>query len=78
MSTPSTLDRLNAKQVIREAKLSRFVENANKPDIPRELVRHRPNPFDPNPGLNIDQQETGRIMTINDRGQMVRRSRRNM
>ena len=70
-------DKLTFKEHINavKTKLSRFVENANKPDISRELVHHRPNPPDPNPGLNIDQQETGWIMTINDRGQVVRRSR---
>ena len=72
------LDRLNAKQVIRESNLSRFVKNANKLDMPRELDRHRPNPCAPNTGLNTDQQERGRIIIVNDRGQVVRRSRRNL
>ena len=76
----SSLDRLNGSLVIRESNLSNFVKVANNPDMSFEPNPDRPVPNlnePPDPGLT-PQHEFGRIITINNNGQIIRRSTRNM
>ena len=74
----NSLDKLNAGHVIRESNLSSFVKDANNPVVSREPGPHRPNPIPSNEGLTLDQHQVGRTLIINDQGQVVRRSRRNL
>ena len=75
----SSVDKLNAKHVLRESGLSKITDAASNHDILPVPIHHDPNPCDLNLGLNPpEHQQLGSASVLNERGHLVRRSRRNM
>ena len=75
----NSVDKLNAREVLRESNLTRFVKVANNPSILVEPNPHIPDPNAPGPRNNPpDPQQLGRFEINNGLGQIIRRSMRNM
>ena len=72
----NNLDNIHSCQVIREANLKSFVKAANDRGLLPGPNQPTQNLYAPNPGIIEEHNPLGRVQRINDRGQVIRISRR--